>query len=136
MDALQPLQLKFALDAQELFAEWIQELEHKLRSDELHPALVSHLAKYRSLMPSLALLFELADGGTDAASLVHAQQSAAPPGWFQKIELGERALRTKVFPHCPNCASYDLYRKNNIGNYECLTCGLFDISEEFARRLQ
>ena len=38
---------------------------------------VSHLAKYRSLMPSLALLFELADGGIEAVSLQHAQQAAA-----------------------------------------------------------
>lgn len=60
IDALKPLTLKFAPDAQELFVEWIHELEHKLRSDELHPALVSHLAKYRKLMPALALLFELA----------------------------------------------------------------------------
>jgi len=45
----------------ELFIEWLAELEAKIRGDELHPALVSHLSKYRSLMPSLALLFELAD---------------------------------------------------------------------------
>ncbi len=28
---------------------------------ELHPAMIAHLSKYRSLMPSLAALFELAD---------------------------------------------------------------------------
>jgi hypothetical protein len=54
------------------------------------------------------------------------------PGYtFQKIEDGPR-----VFPHCPRCASYALYRKNNIGNYECDTCGLIDISETAARRIQ
>lgn len=61
---------------------------------------------------------------------------SAPPGSFQKIEVGKHTLRAKVFPHCPKCASYAMYRKNNIGNYECLTCGLLDIREEVARRLQ
>ena len=39
-----------------------------------------------------------------------------------------------VFPHCPRCASYALYRRNNIGDYECQTCGLEGISEVIARR--
>jgi putative DNA primase/helicase len=45
--------LCFASDAQALFVEWLTELEGKVRDDSLHPALVSHLAKYRKLMPSL-----------------------------------------------------------------------------------
>jgi len=77
MDGAEPLRMKFLSDAQELFIAWLTELEAKCRGIELHPALVSHLAKYRSLMPSLALLFELADGETETVSLQHAQQSAA-----------------------------------------------------------
>jgi hypothetical protein len=42
----------------------------------------------------------------------------------------------KIFPHCPRCVSYALYRKNNQGSYACETCGLAGISEEVARRLQ
>jgi putative DNA primase/helicase len=70
-----------------MFIEWLTELENKVRGNDLHPALVSHLSKYRSLMPSLALLFELADlaaaGGprSDSSdflvSLEHAKQAAA-----------------------------------------------------------
>ena len=41
-----------------------------------------------------------------------------------------------VFPHCPKCAGFALYRPNNIRAYECLTCGQPDISEEMARRTQ
>ncbi len=48
----------------------------------------------------------------------------------------EDHCRSRPFPHCPRCASYALYRANNIGNYECLTCGRLDIPEEVARRLQ
>lgn len=44
--------------------------------------------------------------------------------------------RFAVFPHCPRCASYWLYRKDNIGLYECMTCKLQGIEESAARRLQ
>jgi putative DNA primase/helicase len=56
--------LRFDDDALYLFKEWRSDLEHKLRSDEIVPALESHLAKYRKLVPSLALINHLADRGT------------------------------------------------------------------------
>jgi hypothetical protein len=40
------------------------------------------------------------------------------------------------FPHCPRCASYALYRKNNVGTYECQTCQLREIDDTVARRIQ
>jgi putative DNA primase/helicase len=61
LDAEHPARFFFDPDGQELFWEWLEELEAKVRGNELHPALISHLSKYRSLMPSLALLFCLAD---------------------------------------------------------------------------
>jgi putative DNA primase/helicase len=61
LDADQPARFFFDPDGQELFWQWLERLELKVRGDELHPALISHLSKYRSLMPSLALLFCLAD---------------------------------------------------------------------------
>jgi hypothetical protein len=60
--------VRFTEDAQEVFDQWRDELEVRLRSTELPPALESHLAKYRSLMPSLALIFQLiefVDGSGD-----------------------------------------------------------------------
>jgi Zn ribbon nucleic-acid-binding protein len=36
-------------------------------------------------------------------------------------------------PMCPKCGSYALYRKNNIGAFECLTCELQGIEERNAR---
>jgi len=47
--------------AQAIFTEWRTELELRLRSDTLHPVLESHFAKYRKLVPALALLFALID---------------------------------------------------------------------------
>jgi hypothetical protein len=36
-------------------------------------------------------------------------------------------------PRCPKCGSFALYRQNNVGNYECLTCELVGIEESIAR---
>ena len=43
--------------------------------------------------------------------------------------------RASVFPHCPRCGSYYLYRRNNAGPYECESCGLLGIDEARARRV-
>jgi len=48
----------FSGDAQKLFVAWLGDLEKKIRTDD-HPIVLEHLAKYRSLMPSLALIFHL-----------------------------------------------------------------------------
>lgn len=75
--------LRFAEDAQHLFDSWHKDLELELRSGKIdHPALEAHLSKYRSLMPSLALLFHLVDrvdGRTDqnGVSLEAAAKAAA-----------------------------------------------------------
>jgi hypothetical protein len=50
-------------EAHHLFLEWRADLERNLRSGDLHPALASHLAKYRKLVPTLALINHLADAG-------------------------------------------------------------------------
>ncbi len=76
-DPSDPHRFRFSPDAQEHFVAFLTELEPKVRSTDLHPAMQSHLAKYRSLMPALALLFEIADGGAESVSLRHAQQAAA-----------------------------------------------------------
>lgn len=52
--------LSFDEPAQELFWSWLEPLEQTVRAPALHPVLRSHFSKYRSLMPSLALLFQLA----------------------------------------------------------------------------
>jgi len=54
--------------AQVLFSEWRAKLETRLRSGEEHPAIVSHLSKYRKLIPSLALINHLCDDGRGAVT--------------------------------------------------------------------
>lgn len=64
LDPESPAWLHFTDEAQETFDKWREKVELALRSGERHPAMESHLAKYRSLIPALALLFHLIDGGT------------------------------------------------------------------------
>ena len=56
--------LRFDSEALGEFVERRTDLERRLRSGEHAPAMESHLAKYRKLVPSLALLFHVADGNT------------------------------------------------------------------------
>lgn len=63
-----PPALHFAPDAQDRFDRWIAALERRLRDqgNGLSEARRTHLAKYRSLMPALALVCHLASGpGTE-----------------------------------------------------------------------
>ncbi|CAG1001347.1 DNA primase TraC [Methylophilaceae bacterium] len=60
--------LRFDDNAQVLFSEWRTTLETRLRSGEDHPAIVSHLSKYRKLIPSLALINHLCDSRQGAVS--------------------------------------------------------------------
>jgi putative DNA primase/helicase len=54
--------LRFEPAAQEIFDAWRGDLEQTLRAEAEHPVWCSHVAKYRSLMPSLAVIGHLIDG--------------------------------------------------------------------------
>jgi putative DNA primase/helicase len=103
LDADGPMRFRFSPDAQELFIEWLTRLEARVRGEELHPALVSHLSKYRSLMPSLGLLFELADwtatgpmgiegGPTDPEGLVSLEHAKQAVAWCDYLESHARRI--------------------------------------------
>lgn len=62
-----PVVYRFSTDAQTQFEEWRQEFETALRSGEYHPAMESHLSKYRKLVPAVALVCALADGETEVS---------------------------------------------------------------------
>lgn len=67
--------LRFSDDAQDGFIDWRNELERKVRGDDLSPQLAAHLAKYRGLIPRLALICHLANGGSGPVSAEAAAQS-------------------------------------------------------------
>jgi putative DNA primase/helicase len=89
--------LRFAPDAQARFDAWRAELEATLRREDDHPVLLSHLAKYRSLMPSLALIVHLIDavdrGTRGPVSRAAAEQAAA---WCTYLEAHARRLYASV----------------------------------------
>jgi hypothetical protein len=55
--------VRFDEEAAAEFLDWRTELERRLRGDELSPALEGHVAKYRKLVPALALIDHLVEGG-------------------------------------------------------------------------
>lgn len=85
---------RFADDAQEVFNTWLTELEAKLRTDE-EPVLQEHFGKYRSLMPSLALIFHLLNlahtpsVNTGQVTKECAEQAAA---WCEYLETHARRV--------------------------------------------
>jgi len=77
--------LRFEAEAQKVFDTWRDELEQRLRSEEMAPALEAHVAKYRSLMPSLALLFELIDA-EDLPGSVGKTAALRAVAWCEYLE--------------------------------------------------
>jgi hypothetical protein len=86
--------VRFTDEAQGVFDVWRGELEVKLRTGELPPALESHLAKYRSLMPSLALVFQLIEyvDGTGEADAVGQRAAVQAAAWCEYLETHARRL--------------------------------------------
>jgi len=85
--------LRFANDAQESFDAWRAELEKKLRSDTEHPAFEAHLAKYRKLVPALALLIHLVDRKTGPFSLAALNKALL---WARYLEAHARRIYSAV----------------------------------------
>lgn len=79
--------------AQSVFNEWLTDLEEKIRNED-NPLIAEHLAKYRSLMPSLALLLHLIDviedGEIDGGITEYAAIKAA--AWTEYLETHARRI--------------------------------------------
>jgi putative DNA primase/helicase len=85
--------LRFSDDAQECFDAWRTKLEKKLRSDVEHPAFEAHLAKYRKLVPALALLIHLAERKKGRVSLSALSQALL---WADYLEAHARRIYSAV----------------------------------------
>jgi hypothetical protein len=86
--------VRFTPEAQDVFDKWRGELETTLRSEDLVPALEAHLAKYRSLMPSLALLFHLMDfvDGTAEGGAVGTEAALRAAAWCEYLRTHAERL--------------------------------------------
>lgn len=74
--------LRFDAKAQGAFDAWRADFEPTVRTGTLAPALESVLAKYRSLIPSIALLCHLADGGRGSVPITAMDKAV---GWGQYL---------------------------------------------------
>jgi putative DNA primase/helicase len=83
LEAADSIRLQFDDEAQALFEQWLTDLEQRIRGEEIAPVMQAHLSKYRSLMPSLALLFALADGRTDCVPI---SQTRLACDWCEYLE--------------------------------------------------
>jgi hypothetical protein len=81
--------LQFDDQAQAVFVSWLTELNTVKTPNAEHPAIQAHLAKYESLMPSLALILHLADGHTGPVS---AQAAAKAADWCEYLESHARRV--------------------------------------------
>jgi putative DNA primase/helicase len=75
--------VRYTADAQEFADAWRVELELRTRSGVEPPVIEAHSVKYRSLLPSLALISQLADHGRGPVGLAAAQRAAA---WCALLE--------------------------------------------------
>jgi putative DNA primase/helicase len=81
--------LRFAPDAQERFYDWMTTRENHLRSGKEHPAIESHLTKYRKLIPAVSLITHLADGREGPVALASLE---AAIGWGDYLESHARRI--------------------------------------------
>jgi putative DNA primase/helicase len=87
-DARMPF-LRFDAEAQEVFDEWRGRLEQRIRAGTEHSAMEAHISKYRSLVPSLALLSHLVSGRHGDAPLDAMIRAA---GWAEYLESHARRV--------------------------------------------
>lgn len=85
--------LRFASNAQDRFDLWRADLETKLRNDTEHPAFEAHLAKYRKLVPALALLSHLANRETGPVSASALNKALL---WSNYLEAHARRIYSAV----------------------------------------
>ena len=96
---------RFSPDAQAIFEEWMVPFENEIRGDALHPALVSHLSKYRKLIPALALIFALVDT-PDNANTIEATELVRALAWGEYLRShAQRLYAAAVTPETAGAAA-------------------------------
>jgi putative DNA primase/helicase len=75
--------LRFGDAAQSMFTDWRAQLERSLRTDEKPELMQAHLSKYRSLVPSIALLCHLVDEGVGPITKTAVSRAIAWAGYLE-----------------------------------------------------
>ena len=96
---------RFSPEAQAVFVEWLVPFETEIRGDDLHPAMVSHLAKYLKLIPALALVFALIDT-PDTGGIVHEGELLRALAWCDYLRThANRLYAAAVMPETTAAAA-------------------------------
>ena len=104
-DAGLPTVWRFTPDAQTLFVNWLIDFEQEIRCDELHPAMVAHLSKYRKLIPALALVCAMCDE-PDGGNLVSKEHLLRALNWCKYLRThANRLYAAAVIPETAGAAS-------------------------------
>lgn len=104
---------RFDKDAQELFIEWIERHENKIKLEE-EPVIKEHLTKYRKLMPALALIIhilELVDG--KPTSQIPTDCVLQADGWCGFLEQHARRIYGLILNG--RSPALELYKKIKSG---------------------
>jgi len=92
--------LRFSPEGQEIFDDWRAELENKIRVGDDHPAIEAHLSKYRSLMPSLALIFHVVSTiDQEQATPVSEDAAKMAAAWCDYLEAHARRIYHGLIQH-------------------------------------
>lgn len=85
--------LRFSSEGQEVFNEWLTDLQTDKLPNEDNPLMAEHMGKYRSLMPTLALVFHLI-GIADGTATGHVSKEAAiqAAAWCDYLEEHARRI--------------------------------------------
>lgn len=113
-----PLSVRFEPEAQKVFDQWQEELENRLRSEEiLSEAFIALLGKYRKLMPALALIFA-AIGAFESGrqfSSVDQQSTVLAAAWTEFFEQHARKIYAGSLQPSLK-AAYELMRRIKRGD--------------------
>lgn len=99
--------LRFDNAAQEEFGKWWSALEHRIRGGDLHPAIESHLSKYRKLIPTIALIHHVVGGGSGPVPLASLEAACA---WGEYLESHANRVYGSAIDDSANGASLILQR--------------------------
>jgi putative DNA primase/helicase len=101
----EPMIWRFTPAAQETFVEWLVPFETEIRSEAMHPAMASHLAKYRKLIPALALLFTLIDT-PESGGVVEERELIRALAWGDYLRShANRLYAAAVMPETTDAAN-------------------------------
>ncbi len=104
--------LRFDEAGQLVFNQWREELEQKVREPGIHPAVESHLIKYRSLMPSIALIINTIEIGHGQPVVERSAEKAV--AWCSYLESHMYRIYGSAINPAVQSAETILARRNEL----------------------